>query len=227
VGERAQRWRNLRDLISLFRAANASGPDNPGSVSSDDESMAVFQRATALAAGDTEDRTARDELIQMAGGRRRTLERAEKMSRLGRRHLESVRGYDTHRLLAAALRQEEVVPASKEMLAQIKALSEAFAPGRADEEIWDELCRMEPRLLDLLADARGGQFGPARVAPFTAPTTPEDQRRVFESSHGALGLSAALKQLVGPVSPHDDPILGSERALTFADLYLGDKRPTT
>jgi hypothetical protein len=227
VGERTQRWRNLRDLISLFRAANASGPDNPGSVSSDDESAAVFQRATALAVGDTDDRTARDDLIQMAGGRRQTLERAEKMSRLGRRHLESGRGYNTHRLLAAALRQEEVVPASEEVLAQIKALNQFFARGRPDEEVWDELCRVEPRLLDLLADARSGRFGPAREAPFTTPTTPEEERRVLESSHGALGLTAELKHLVGSVSARDDPILGSERALTFADRYLGDQRPTT
>jgi hypothetical protein len=227
VGERAQRWRNLRDLISLFRAANASGPDNPGSVSSDDESEAVFQRATALAAGDTDDQAAREELIQLAGGRRRTLERAEKMGRLGRRHLESVRGYDTHRLLAAALREEEVVPASEEVLAQIKALRQFFVRGRPDEEIWDELCRMEPRLRGLLADVRSGRFGPGQAGPFTTPTTPEEQRRMFESSHGALGLTAELNQLLGAVSGRDDPILGSERALNFADRYLGDQRPMT
>jgi hypothetical protein len=163
----------------------------------------------------------------MAGGRRRPLKRAEKMSRLGRRHLESVRGYDTHRLLAAALRQEDVVPASEGVLAQIKALSQFCVRGRPDKEVWDELCRMEPRLLDLLADARSGRFGPGQAAPFTAPTTPEEQGRVFESSHGALGLTAALKQFVGPVSECDDPIIGSERALTFADRYLGNQRPMT
>ncbi len=46
VDERTRRWRNLGAAVSSFRASSASGPDNPGSARTDDETLPDRLRST-------------------------------------------------------------------------------------------------------------------------------------------------------------------------------------
>jgi hypothetical protein len=223
-------WNTLREQVGLFRAATASGPDNPGSARSDNESQAVYTRARELAGSAVEDQAARDELRSLAGSRRKTLERAEKHSRLGRQHLEdSDQANRVHRLLYAALHDKPVAPASPDQLAQIAMLNEIFATERASAEVWDQLLSAQPRLQTLLDGARRGDFGknPGFVVPSTAQLAdPEQAQRWRESVNGGLRLTAALKHVIGPQSGESDPLAGSVRAFVFADRHLKSERPT-
>jgi hypothetical protein len=223
-------WNTLRKQVALLRAATASGPDNPGGARSDNKSQAVYMRARELAGSAVEDQSARDELRSMAGSRRKTLERAEKHSRLGRQHLEhSEQANRVHRLLYAALHDNPVAPADPDQLAQIAMLNETFAKERASAEVWDQLLTAQPRLQALLDGTRRGDFGES--PGFSVPSAdqladPEQAQRWRESVNGGLRLTAALKHVIGPQAGRSDALTGSERAFVFTDRHLCGERPT-
>jgi hypothetical protein len=198
-------------------------------VRSDDASIAVFKRANELARSEIDDQAARDELRRLAGSRHKTLERAEKMSRLGRRHLESgARAEHVHRLLSAALHDTPVARADPVVLAQIAMLREAFAKDRAPDDVWAQLLAAEPRLQAFLDDVRGGRFG-EKFDPFMSSeeqqTDPERGRRAYEALTGDLGLAAALKRVVGPQAESTDTLIGSQRAYDLVHRRLLEERP--
>jgi hypothetical protein len=213
----------------LYRAANTAGPDNPGSTRSDPQSIAVFELASKLAGSEVEDDVARAELLRLAGVRRITLERAEKMSRLGRRHLElSERANRANRLLYAALHDVPVPAADPDQVAQIATLRKLFAKDRAPDEIWQQILATEPRLTAFLDDVQRGRFG----QKFDAFAPVNDQHadparglRAYESLNGDLELAVELKRIVGPQAENTDVLVGSQRAYDFVHSRLLDERP--
>ena len=187
----------------------------------------MLRRAGELAAGSTDNHSAVQELQRLAGSRRRTLQQAEKISRLGRRHLEFEQAHHVHRLLYAALHDEPVPPADPDTLTRIAALNETFERDRDPGEVWNLLLAAQPGLQSLLDEARQRRFGEDQPAiPNSDQLADSEQSgRWLESYKGTLGLAAELKHVVGPQSGSTDPVIQSQRAYNFAERYLPDQRP--
>jgi len=88
----------------------ALDPEDAGIVGLGPRASKVADRASALAESRREDEQAVAELVALAGGRRRTLERAERFSRQDASHCEDPTANRMHRLLVAAIHRRPVEP---------------------------------------------------------------------------------------------------------------------
>jgi hypothetical protein len=226
------------------RATKRQDRDRPEIVSLNAKSKPVLDRAKQLAGDGREDAEAVAELRALAGGKRRTLRQAEQASRFGGYHHELRRANLAHRLLQAAATGTQISAISSVDRERIEAV-EAFKALPRDER-WPRLAAMEPGLRALEAEVEEGsltgirdlpasvvllqerraaasQAGLAEVHISSDDRSPPSEQEMSEiRDYGRLqeDLMKRLAPLVGPDSPHDDLVLGSQSALDLASGHL-------
>lgn len=221
-------WDQVRQWRSLSHAASLATPGTPAMARSDNRSAALYDRARELAAGSTDETAARDELIRLARGRRKTLQRAEKVARMSRAHLEREQANRVWRILHAALHDQPVRPATAAELAHLRALDRLLDPERSHDEIWEDLSTREPRLELLRRQVAAGRFGANDSGERSTAQRAEGLAAINRQAvalRKTLELRAALNPLIGPRSTHPDTLMVSERVYKAAYFYLLGQRP--
>lgn len=236
--------RNLRGARKALREAAEVGriyrglrdqhakedPDTPFRVHSDELTLRIAARATELAEEGREDPEAADELRQLAGGQRSALVRVEEFCRLDGRHLEDRLGNHAHRLVSAALSRAPVKPVTPADSERIEILGRVLPSSLSDEEAWTELTSREPRLVELEAKVRAGDYGYAddrlTLGPFL-PDDPAEREQLTAELERSRRLIQDLKALVGPPSESGDPVLRSRIAFGRAASLLQQLKPPT
>lgn len=184
----------------------------------------VADRARELAAEGRADDEAIAELVRLAGRRRHDLEVAAMFLRSDGADPEDRITDRAARLASAAFLGTPLIPPSSKEEAVISAV-EAL-DDLDDGEVFRRMVLVEPRLADLEAAVRRGQFR----APSSEPDPATPDRRRAESlarlkAHRAV--RDELTNLVGPASGATDPALRSRTVRDCLSYYLerlGDDR---
>ena len=234
--------RNLRGARKALREAAEVGriyrglreqhakedPETPFRVHSDELTLQIAARASELAEEGRDDPETGDELRRLAGGQRSNLVRVEEFCRLDGRHLEDRLGNHTHRLVSAALSRTPVKPITPADSERIEILNRALPPTLSDEEAWTELTSRDPRLVELEAKVRAGEYGfrddRATLGPFL-PDDPAQRDQLTEELERSRRLTQDLKGRVGPPSKSSDTVLRSRIAFARAASYLQQRKP--
>jgi hypothetical protein len=205
------------------RRARREDPEAPGSVTTDELATRLFRQAMRAARAGKDDETAVAELRSLAGRHRRSLRRAEKLSRLGGRHLDFTVVARAHRLLGAAVTGHPLAPIDPAHAQHTALLDGVFDRARGDDAIWADLIARAPQLAALESEVRAGRFGHADEA--IGELGEAERQRLATNTRLWFALDARIKTLVGPSSASSDPVIRSRRARAFAAFRLDRLRP--
>lgn len=221
---------SLREGLALLllirwarRRALREDPEAPGSVTTDALATRLFQQAMRAVRSGQDDEEAVAGLRSLAGRHRRSLRRAEKLSRLGGRHLDYTVGARAHRLLHAAVTGHPLASIDPAHIQHTALLDGVFDRARGDEAIWADVIAREPQLAALASEVRAGRFGHARET--TDELGEVERQGLATSTRLWFQLNERIKTLAGPSSATTDPVIRSRRARDFTSFYLDRLRP--
>jgi hypothetical protein len=212
----------LRSASRLARQAYDSSREfSTGSLFAgwlNDRQNQIVMRAEDLAREGRFDKTAVDELVALAAGRRRDLERAAGSLSHDNSYREFRELNGAYRLIGAALDGSEVASLSDEEAARIDEIEAFHALSASDA--FSELLRREPRLAELEADVRAGMIDGTPDALDAARPIADRIDAALRPLSKRIELSERLSRIIGPRSGQSDPVLSSSTARTSASLHF-------
>lgn len=179
----------------------------------------ILTKAHLLADDEREDEAAVSELRTLSRGDTRALREAALGARQRGQHQESSWADLTHRFIQAAINKTPIVRLTRDDRNRLKSFDD-FACIPLDAK-WEALTNLEPRLLELVDEARAGQFGShIQQEEFQALSADQQQKVTFSQTSGRKRLNDRLVSMIGPQSSAKTPLTQSRLAFNAARRYL-------
>jgi hypothetical protein len=182
-------------------------------------SSEILTKAHMLADNEREDEEAISELRTLSHGDTRALREAALGARQRGQHHESSWADLTHRLIQAAINKTPILQLNSDDRNRLKGFDD-FACMPLDAK-WEALTNLEPRLLELVDEARAGQFGSStHQDELQTLSADQQQKATVAQMIGRKRLNDRLVSVIGPQSCTEHPLTQSRLAFSAARRYL-------